>query len=181
MREEGALAISVLEDVTGICLCEAGPMIVQDSAHGGYWGDLHGQSGESIGITNAREYFDFARNIAFLDVIGHQANDFQVNNAFWKHLNDLTARNHQDGRLVTFPGYEWSGNTSVGGDRNVYFREEGRQIRRSSHALLPDQSDIHTDANDARELFATLKDEDCCIYAHVGGRFADLNLPMIPS
>ncbi len=180
VREEGALAISVLEDATGMCLCEAGPMIVQDSAHGGYWGDLHGQSGESIGITNAREYFDFARNIAFLDVIGHQANDFQVNNAFWKHLNDLTARNHQDGRLVTFPGYEWSGNTSVGGDRNVYFREEGRQIRRSSHALLPDQSDIHTDANDARELFAALKDEDCCIYAHVGGRYADLNFAHDP-
>ena len=180
VTEEGVLTITVLEDATGKRLCEAGPLIVQDSAHGGYWGDLHGQSGESIGITNAREYFDFARNIAFLDVISHQANDFQVNNAFWAHLNDLTARHNQEGRFITFPGYEWSGNTSVGGDRNVYFREEGRQIRRSSHALLPDQSDIHTDANDARQLFAALKDEDCCIYAHVGGRFADVNFAHDP-
>ena len=180
VTEEGELTIKVLEDATGKFLCEAGPLIVQDGVYGGYWGDLHGQSGESIGITNAREYFDFARNIAFLDVISHQANDFQVNNAFWAHLNELTAKHNQDGRFVTLPGYEWSGNTSVGGDRNVYFREEGRQIRRSSHALLPDQSDIHTDANDARELFATLKDEDCCIYAHVGGRFADLNFAHDP-
>ena len=75
---------------------------------------------------------------------------------------------------MTFPGYEWSGNTAVGGDRNVYFRREGRQIHRSSHALLPDRSDIDTDAGDARALFAALRDEDCLVYAHVGGRYADI-------
>ena len=37
----------------------------------GYWGDLHGQSGESIGVTTSRQYFDFARNKAFLDVSAH--------------------------------------------------------------------------------------------------------------
>src|SRR3546814_10262516 len=100
-----------------------------------------GQSGESIGIGASREYFTFARELSFLDVSSHQANDFQVNNAFWKHLNGLTAEFHQDHRFVTFPGYEWSGNTAVGGDRNVYFRGDGRQIHRSSHALLPDRSD----------------------------------------
>jgi len=180
VAEEGELSIKILDDASGDLLCEAGPMIIQDGAFGGFWGDLHGQSGESIGITNAREYFDFARNMAFLDVISHQANDFQVNKAFWEHLNELTALHNQDGRFVTFPGYEWSGNTSVGGDRNVYFREEDRQIRRSSHALLPDQSDIETDANDARELFEALQDEDCCIYAHVGGRFADMKFAHDP-
>ena len=180
VAEEGELHIKVLDDATGDFLCEAGPMILQAGEYAGYWGDLHGQSGESIGITNAREYFDFARNMAFLDVVSHQANDFQVNKAFWEHLNELTALHNQDGRFITFPGYEWSGNTSVGGDRNVYFREEGRQIRRSSHALLPDQSDIDTDANDAKELFEALKDEVCCIYAHVGGRFADINFAHDP-
>ena len=47
-----------------------------------------------------------ARNRAFLDTPGHQANDFQVNNASWQHLNELTAEYQQDGRFVTFPGYE---------------------------------------------------------------------------
>ena len=180
VAEEGELRIKIYDADRDELLCEAGPLIVEDGPYGGYWADLHGQSGESIGITNSREYFDFARDLAFLDAISHQANDFQVNNAFWKYLNELTANYNDNGRFVTFPGYEWSGNTSVGGDRNIYFREEGRQIRRSSHALLPDQSDIHTDANDARELFEALKDEDCLAYAHVGGRYADIKFAHDP-
>ena len=112
--------------------------------------------------------------MAFLDALSHQANDFQVNNAFWAYLNDLTAEFHQSGRFVTFPGYEWSGNTAVGGDRNVFYRTEGRPIYRSSHALLVDRSDIDMDANDANLLFERLADEDCVVYAHVGGRYADI-------
>ena len=105
----------------------------------------------------------------------HQANDFQVNNAFWKYLNQLTEEYHEDGRFVVFPGYEWSGNTAVGGDRNVFFREEGRQIRRSSHALLSDRSDLETDAPTASNLFEELQEEDWVVYANVGGRYADIN------
>ena len=170
--EEGTLTIRVLRGEE--LIAEAGPLLIRDGKYAGYWGDLHGQSGETIGLTTARQYFDFARNKSFLDATSHQANDFQVNNAFWAHLNELTAEFHEDQRFVTFPGYEWSGNTAVGGDRNVFFRHEGRQIHRSSHALLPDRSDIDTDAGDARVLFETLQDEDCLIYAHVGGRYADI-------
>ncbi|MCP4469100.1 MAG: hypothetical protein GY815_00170 [Gammaproteobacteria bacterium] len=78
---------------------------------------MHGQSGESVGINTAREYFEFARNLAFLDATGHQANDFQINNAFWQQVNDLSAEFHEDHRFLTLPGYEWSGNTAVGDDR----------------------------------------------------------------
>ena len=180
VSDEGELRIKIFDAHDDDLLCEAGPLIIANGSYGGYWADLHGQSGESIGITNAREYFDFGRDLAFLDAISHQANDFQVNNAFWKYLNELTASYNVNGRFVTFPGYEWSGNTSVGGDRNIYFREEGRQIRRSSHALLTDRSDIHTDVNDARELFEALKDEDCFAYAHVGGRYADIKFAHDP-
>ena len=168
----GLLRIAV-RDAAGAAVAESHPMMVRDGAFGGYWGDLHGQSGESIGVTTAEQYFDFARNLAMLDVTSHQANDFQVNNAFWDHLNGLTAHHDEPGTFVTFPGYEWSGNTAVGGDRNVYFRREGRQIRRSSHALLTDRSDLDTDAPNARLLFEALQDEDCFVYAHVGGRYAD--------
>ena len=154
---------------------EAGPLLIEEEGVSGYWGDLHGQSGETIGLTTSRQYFDFARNKSFLDVTSHQANDFQVNNAFWKYLNQLTEEYHEDGRFVVFPGYEWSGNTAVGGDRNVFFREEGRQIRRSSHALLSDRSDLETDAPTASKLFEALQEEDCVVYAHVGGRYADIS------
>lgn len=173
VAEPGELRITVLRD--GERIAETGPLLIRDGEFSGYWADLHGQSGESIGINTSREYFDFARNKAFLDAASHQANDFQVNNAFWAYLNELTAEFHEDHRFVTFPGYEWSGNTAVGGDRNVYFRTEGRQIRRSSHALLPDRSDIHTDAPNAKALFSALEGEDCVVYAHVGGRYADIH------
>ena len=62
-----------------------------------------------------------------------------------------------------------------GGDHNVFFGSEGQQIHRSSHALLQDRSDIDTDANTLSDLFEALKDEDCILYAHVGGRPADLS------
>ncbi len=65
-------------------------MVIRHGPYSGYWGDLHGQSGESIGIGTARSYFTFARDCAFLDLTSHQANDFQVNNRFWSYLNELS-------------------------------------------------------------------------------------------
>jgi hypothetical protein len=147
--EPGELRIEVVDE-HGVRVAEAGPLLIRDGVSG-YWGDMHGQSGESIGVTTARQYFDFARNLAFLDATGHQANDFQINNSFWAHLNELTAEFHDDGRFVVLPGYEW-----------------------------PDRSDLHTDAPTAAALFDALEDEDCAVYAHVGGRYADTSLAHDP-
>ena len=169
---DGVLRISVFKD--GLEVAVAGPLVVRAGDVASYWGDLHGQTGETVGIGNAPDYFDFARNLAFLDVTSHQANDFQVNATFWRHLNVLTAEYDEPGRFVAFPGYEWSGNTAVGGDHNVFFRHEGRPIHRSSHALLPDRSDMASDAPDLKALYTALKDEDCVMYAHVGGRYANI-------
>jgi len=141
-----------------------------------YWGDLHGQSEETIGTNSAREFFEFGRDKAFLDVCCHQGNDFQITKDFWAQLNELTAAFNVDGEYISFPGYEWSGNTGMGGDRNVLFMEEGRQIHRSSHALIDDLSDADTDSHTAAELFEDLKDEDCTVFAHIGGRYADIKM-----
>ena len=83
---------------------------------------------------------------------------------------------NEDGRFIVFPGYEWSGNTGLGGDRNVLYRTEGRDIHRSSHALVDDISDLDSDANSAEALFEALKDEDCVVFAHIGGRYADIKM-----
>jgi len=174
VSDEAVFDIEVT-DASGNHLARSNPMTVRNRAFAAYWGDMHGQSGESVGINTAREYFQFARDLAFLDATSHQANDFQVNEAFWRHINELTAEFHQDGRFLTLPGYEWSGNTGVGGDRNVYFRHEGRSIRRSSHALIENREAIDTDAPTARALFEDLQQEDCVVYAHIGGRPADVS------
>ncbi len=172
--QEGTYRFSLLGS-TGEVLAVSNPMVVRETGPAAYWGDLHGQSGETVGINSMREYLEFARDVAFLDVTSHQANDFQVTNEFWRHVNELSAEFDKDGEFTVFPGYEWSGNTPVGGDHNVFFAQEGRQIHRSSHALLEDQSDNHTDANTLPDLFHALKDEDCVIFGHVGGRPADIS------
>ncbi len=151
---EGIVRIRLV-DRHGDVLAHANPVVIKSGPWSSYWGDLHGQSGESVGVGSIVEYFQFARDLAFLDACAHQANDFQVNKDFWRHINQTTAAFNDEGKFVTFPGYEWSGNTGVGGDHNVYFFNEGRPIHRSSHALLPDRSDIDTDAATAGDLFRT--------------------------
>ncbi len=172
VADEGVLRIAVFVDDEQVG--EAGPLVIRSGGRAGFWGDLHGQTGETVGINKIESYFDFARNKAFLDVTSHQGNDFQMNDRFWALLNELTGKVDEPGRFVAFPGYEWSGNTAVGGDHNVFFRHEGRQIRRCSHALLEDRSGMATDCNTLTDLYRGLADEDCVMYAHVGGRYANI-------
>jgi hypothetical protein len=140
-----------------------------------FWSDMHGQSGETIGTNTARQYFEFGRDKAFLDICGHQGNDFQITDTFWQDLNHLTAEFNDPGRYVTLPGYEWSGNTSVGGDHNVWYRTEGRPIYRAQRSLVMEDSTDENTCIDAIELFDRLKNEDALVVAHVGGRFADVS------
>jgi hypothetical protein len=176
VAESGDLLIDVL-DANGRVLCQTNPLhLVPDAPLRSYWCDLHGQSEETIGTNSARELIEFARDKAFLDGMSHQGNDFQITTPFWNELNKLTREYNKDGRFIIFPGYEWSGNTGLGGDRNVMFMQEGRQIHRSSHALVDDQADVWSDANSAESLFQALKDEDCVVFAHIGGRYADIKM-----
>jgi hypothetical protein len=166
-------------DEAGRFLCRSNPMAVTAAgdAPRHYWGDTHGQSDETLGTNSARDYFLFGRDKAFLDVMGHQGNDFQITGDFWRELNTLTRQLDEPGQFVCIPGYEWSANTAVGGDRNVHFRHEGETIHRSSHAQIydgPDRGDEATDAHDAHELFRRLEGKDCIVAAHVGGRYADI-------
>ncbi len=174
----GDLEVSV-QDEAGNEIVRSNPLRI-GPRHGKlahYWGDTHGQSNETLGTNTARAYFEFGRDRAHLDVIGHQGNDFQITGAFWRELNELTREFDAPGRFVCIPGYEWSANTAVGGDRNVHYRREGEAIHRSSHAQIVDTADIAdeaSDAHDAHALFGMLKGKDCVVHAHVGGRYADI-------
>ena len=176
--EPGDLTISV-QDLNGTEICRSNPLRIvpaeTEAVH--YWADIHGQSNETLGTNTAEEYFTFGRDKAFLDVMSHQGNDFQITGAFWKDLNRLSAEFDEPGEFVCFPGYEWSANTAVGGDRNVFYRKEGETIHRSSHAQIADPTDMvdeESDAHTAHELFEKLKGKDCVVMAHIGGRYADI-------
>ena len=71
---------------------QTNPIKVMDTEILHYWGDLHGLSEETIGTGSAEEYFNFAKNRSFLDVSGHQGNDFQITKKFWKELNVITKK-----------------------------------------------------------------------------------------
>jgi hypothetical protein len=140
-----------------------------------FWGDLHGQTRATVGTGTIEEYFAFGRDIALLDMMCHQANDFQVTEEEWERLRREIDRYHEDGRCVIFVGYEWSGMTPGGGDRNVMFKGDVASLHRSSHAEVDDMADAATDCFPVTELFAQLGGrDDVLLIPHIGGRYADI-------
>ena len=142
-----------------------------------YWADIHGQSEETVGTNTIHDYFTFARDYGLVDIGGHQGNDFQITDDFWATINDTTRTFYEPGRFVTFPGYEWSGNTPLGGDRNVFYQDEGGLISRSCGDLVPEGP--YTHSSTAEELFTFLKqqtDRNLFVVPHVGGRYADIQV-----
>lgn len=140
-----------------------------------FWGDIHGQTRATVGTGTVEEYFAFGRDVALLDVMCHQANDFQVTEAEWQRLRKEIDRFHEDGRCVIFVGYEWSGMTPGGGDRNVMFRGDVASLHRSSHAEVDDMSDAATDCFPVTALFRQFAGrDDVMLIPHIGGRYADI-------
>lgn len=139
-----------------------------------FWGDLHGQSEETVGTNPVSSYFKFARDRAMLDFAGHQGNDFQITKEVWSEIRKQANQINEAGRFVAFVGYEWSGNTPLGGDHNVYYPGDDGPLHRSSHVLIPDQSDRASDCTHITDLYAALKGKDALLLPHVGGRYANL-------
>jgi hypothetical protein len=76
-----------LRDSDNALVCRSNPLrISEDSELVPFWGELHGQSEETIGTNSINDYFAFARDKAGLDVIVHQGNDFQITNEFWEKI-----------------------------------------------------------------------------------------------
>lgn len=173
----GIQRISIRDEETGLS-SETNPIRVSADVSPRFWADLHGQSEETIGTNSIESYFRFARDYAFVDACGHQGNDFQITDDFWKTINETTTKFNKDGRFVTFPGWEWSGNTGLGGDRNVFFKDEGGVIHRSSRALVDEQQSADDCSPSVEDLFVRLEkvqqQRDVMLVPHVGGRYADL-------
>lgn len=140
-----------------------------------YWGDLHGQSEETVGTNSIEDYFAFARDVALVDFAGHQGNDFQITPAFWARVGRCARELDEPGRFVVFPGYEWSATTPAGGDRNVYYLEDGQPIHRTSHWQVAERADADADRYPVGALFAQLRQgRPALVVPHVGGRPANL-------
>ncbi|MGZ0174223.1 MAG: DUF3604 domain-containing protein [Planctomycetales bacterium] len=173
---DGPFRLSINDDETGLSAVTNPCIISAKQQPGRFWADIHGQSEETVGTNTIDSYFRFARDRAFVDVSGHQGNDFQITDDFWQTINDTTARFNKDGRFIVFPGWEWSGNTGLGGDRNVFFKNEGGIISRSSRALVEETKSTTPCSSTVEELFDRIANcgHESMLVPHVGGRFADL-------
>ncbi len=169
-----------VEDPETHLSCVTNPIIVKESEGNLflYWGDLHAQSEETVGTNPLENYLHFAKNKACLDVFSNQGHGYQITEKYWNKLENLMKEYYKPGKFVTFPGYEWSGNTAVGGDHNVYFKKEGYKISRSSRTLVRDDECAFRDSPTIEDLYQNYKgNDDVMIFAHVGGRWADLQRP----
>jgi hypothetical protein len=135
------------------------------------WCDLHGQTGETVGVGTIDAYFDFGRRYGFLDGSVHQGNDFQITAPLWQEIKRASHRAYQPDAFVTFPGYEWSGTSAMGGDHNVVYFEDDPPLYRSSGWL---DSHPFEEAAPLRQLYRALAPHDAITIAHVGGRPAAL-------
>jgi len=107
------------------------------------WGDIHGHTLHSDGRGTVEEFYDFAERVAGLDFCAVSDHAFEVVDAMWAHSKAVTNARNRAGRFVTFNAYEWSGNTNVGGDHNLYFLDDHPPILRSGNYYSPLNLQMH--------------------------------------
>ena len=98
-----------------------------------------------------------------------------VSDEFWNKIIKITNKYHQERKFVCLLGYEWSGNTSLGGDRNVIYNTKKGPIYRSSFSLLKKNESIFKSASNVNQLHKLLDKKKAITIPHVGGRYSDIN------
>jgi hypothetical protein len=86
--------------------------------------DLHVHSDDTVGTNDSAYNFSYGQKIAGLDIVGYTANDFNITASKWNSTLSLIRKINSEGEFVVFPGTEWCGNSSAGGDHNVVFLDD---------------------------------------------------------
>ena len=142
------------------------------------WGDLHGHTLHSDGRGTVEQYYDFAERFSGLDFCAVSDHAFEMLDEMWEHSKAVTNRVNRPGRFVTFNAYEWSGDTSVGGDHNVYFLADDPPLFRSGNYYTPRNLQMYhgpqRPLKHVQDVFAALEkrlgDENILCIPHYGGR-----------
>jgi hypothetical protein len=104
---------------------ESNPLVVRDAIPTLLWADLHGHSGLSDGTGTPDDYFEYARDVAALDVIALTDHDhwgmrfLDATPELWQRIRHATQRFHRPGAFVTLLGYEWT--SWLQGHRHVLY------------------------------------------------------------
>jgi len=87
-----------------------------------FFGEIHGQTYDSIGTGTLDEYFAWGRDVERLDFCAsanHYGGRYEMGPELWQRVVDTSNRFYAPGEYVTFVSYEWHG---LGGHKNVYYR-----------------------------------------------------------
>ena len=173
--EEGVHRVTI-EDADRDWEATSNPIVVGgDKEYDIHWGDIHGQSGKTVGTGTIDEYFEFARDEALIDFASHAANDFQVTEDYWEDVQDGIKKFHEPGEFVTLLCNEWSTNPVNGGDNNVYYKNDDEPLLRSCGWQSADGFDKHKGTPKIEDMYAAYEGrDDVMIIPHQGGRPARL-------
>ena len=151
-------------------MCTADP-----AAESIFWGDMHGgQCDLGCGQGDLYRYFAYARDVAALDFVSHQANDVYVKPDDWNYTRRVTEAHHHPGLFVAFLGCEWTTLPANGGDRNVFYRHDQPALPRADRWYEIDGPDW-PDNPTPPDLYRTLDGVDALINLHVGGFTSNLD------
>ncbi|MCH2185863.1 CehA/McbA family metallohydrolase [Myxococcota bacterium] len=138
------------------------PIVVREGIDRVLWGDLHGHSQISDGTSTPDQYYNYARQVAGLDVTALTDHDhwgmapLDADSSAWKSIRDSVQRYQEPERFVTLLGYEWT--NWLHGHRHVlYFdQEDNREI----------YSSLDPDYDTPDELWAALRGQAALTFAH---------------
>ncbi len=185
LREDGVRRLALKDQDTVIAV--SNPILVRNTLDQIIcWGDTQAQTASTVGIGTPDEYFAYARDLAAIDFTTHQGNDFILSDADLEEVRLAAKKYNEPGRFAAFFGWEWSGPTGTGGDRNVMFLDDEGPIFRSSHWQLS-ADEIADDAQEsecvhARDLQAKIRQyiastgKKVIMVPHIGGRRSDFEV-----
>lgn len=128
---DGGYKIDVV-NADGTMTCRSNPILVERNPQQRiYWGELHGHSGWEEGVGTVPRYYEFARDVAFLDFGSLTGHDLFLSQKGWDQIRMETERANEAGRFVAYMGYEWTQQFANGGHHNVFFKtDKGRYVTR---------------------------------------------------
>ncbi len=90
------------------------PLVVSAAPRRVLWADLHGHSCFSDGTGTPEDYYDYARNVAALDVAVLTDHDhwgirkLDTSPELWQRIRKATEAANEPGRFTTLLGFEWT-------------------------------------------------------------------------
>ncbi|MEW6208858.1 MAG: DUF3604 domain-containing protein [Acidobacteriota bacterium] len=131
INAEGGYKFDVVS-ADGRFKCASNPVLVErDPQQRIYWGELHGHAADEEGYGTVPRYYEYARDVAFLDFASLTGHDLFLSKVGWEKIRSETERANRPGQFVAYMGYEWTQPFRWGGHHNVFFKtDKGRYVTR---------------------------------------------------